>query len=68
VSNIIAESPHPAVVPVEQYRHTICIAGAIQAQLDGRTYRQAALDIGRNPRTFPKHVKRAARMLSAAYA
>jgi hypothetical protein len=41
------------------------IAGAIQAQIEGKTYRQAALDIGRNPNTFPKYMKRAARMLSA---
>jgi hypothetical protein len=53
---------------LEQYHHTICIAGAIRAQLDGKTYRQAALNIGRNPNTFPAYMKRAARMLSAAYA
>jgi len=58
----------PAAALLEQYSHTVCIAGAIQAQIDGKTYRQAALDIGRNPRTFPKYMKRAARMLSAAYA
>jgi hypothetical protein len=49
-------------------RHTVCIAGAIRTQIDGKTYRQAALDIGRNPNTFPKYMKRAVRMLSAAYA
>jgi hypothetical protein len=58
----------PAEVLLEQYRHTVCIAGAIRSQIDGKTYRQAALDIGRNPRTFSKYMKRAARMLSAAYA
>ncbi len=57
----------PAEALLEQYQHTVCIAGAIRAQIDGKTYRQAALDIGRNPRTFPKYMKRAARMLSAAY-
>jgi hypothetical protein len=57
----------PAEALLDQYQHTVCIAGAIRAQLDGKTYRQAALDIGRNPRTFPKYMKRAARMLSAAY-
>jgi hypothetical protein len=58
----------PAETLLEQYRHTVCIAGAIRAQIDGKTYRQAALDIGRNPNTFPKYMKRAARMLSVAYA
>jgi hypothetical protein len=48
----------PADALLEQYRHTICIAGAIRAQIDGKTYRQAAIDIGRNPRTFPKYMKR----------
>lgn len=58
----------PAESLLEQYRHTICIAGAIRAQLEGKSYHQAALDIGRNPKTFPRYMKRAARMLSAAYA
>jgi hypothetical protein len=58
----------PAKALLEQYHHTICISGAIRAQIDGKTYRQAALDMGRNPNTFPKYMKRAARMLSAAYA
>jgi len=58
----------PAEALLEQYSHTVCIAGALPAQIHGKTYRQAALDIGRNPNTFPKYMKRAARMLSAAYA
>jgi hypothetical protein len=58
----------PAEALLDQYQHAVCIAGAIRAQIDGKTYRQAALDIGRNPRTFPKYMKCAARMLSAAYA
>lgn len=58
----------PAEALLEQYRHTVCIVGAIRAQIDGKSYRQAALDIGRNPKTFPKYMKRAARLLSAAYA
>jgi hypothetical protein len=58
----------PADALLEHYQDTVCIAGAIRAQLAGKTYRQAALDIGRNPRTFPKYMKRAARMLAAAYA
>jgi hypothetical protein len=57
----------PADELLEQYQDTVCVAGAIRAQLAGKTYRQAALDIGRNPRTFPKYMKRAARLLAAAY-
>jgi hypothetical protein len=57
----------PAESLLEQYSHTICIAGAIRAQLEGKSYHRAALDIGRNPKTFPRYMKRAARMLSAAY-
>jgi hypothetical protein len=44
----------PADALVEQYRHTVCIARAIRAQIDGKTYRQVALDIGCNPNMFPK--------------
>jgi hypothetical protein len=58
----------PAKALLERYQHTVCIAGAIRAQIEGKSYRQAALDMGRNPNTFPKYMKRAARMLSAAYA
>lgn len=58
----------PSKALLEHYQHTVCIAGAIRAQIDGKTYRQAALEIGHNPRTFPKYMKGAARMLSAAYA
>lgn len=58
----------PADALLEQYRHTVCVAGAIRAQIDGKTYRQAAIDLGKNPKTFPKYMKRAARMLVAAYA
>jgi hypothetical protein len=57
----------PADALLERYRGTVCVAGAIRAQLEGKTYRQAALDIGRNPKTFPRYMKRAARMLAAAY-
>ena len=49
------------------YHHTICVAEAIRLQIDSKIYRQAPLDIGRNPNTLPKYMKRAARMLSAAY-
>lgn len=58
----------PADALLAQYSHTICTLGAIQAQLAGKSYRQAALDLGRNPKTFPRYMKRAARMLAAAYA
>ena len=58
----------PAEELLEQYSHTICIIGALKAQIAGKTYKQAALDLGKNPKTFPKYMKRAARMLSAAYA
>jgi hypothetical protein len=57
----------PAKTLLEQYAHTPCLAGAIRAQIEGKTYRQAALEMGRNPKTFPKHMKRAAQMLSEAY-
>lgn len=49
----------------EQYQHTICIAGAIPAQIEGNVYQQAELDIGLNPNVFPKYIKRAARILLA---
>ena len=61
-------NPAPADVLLNKYRHTVCVAGAIRTQLEGKSYRQAALDIGRNPKTFPRYMKRAARMLAAAYA
>ena len=58
----------PAEALLEQYSHTVCVLGAIQAQIAGKTYKQAAIDMGRNPSTFPKYMKQAARMLAAAYA
>lgn len=58
----------PAEALLQQYSHTICVAGALRAQIAGKTYKQAAIDMGRNPSTFPKYMKRAARMLAAAYA
>lgn len=63
-----AGDTEPAEALLEQYSHTVCIAGAIRAQIAGKTYKQAAIDLGRNPKSFPKHMKRAARMLAAAYA
>jgi len=58
----------PAVALIDKYSHTVCTVGAIEAQLEGKSYRQAALDLGRNPKTFPRYMKRAAQMLAAAYA
>jgi hypothetical protein len=58
----------PAEALLARYRHTVNTQNAIQAQLDGLSYQQAAVRYGHNPRTFPKYMKRAARMLSAAYA
>lgn len=58
----------PADELLTRYSHTVCVAGAIRAQLDGKSYQQAALDLGKNPKTFPRYMKRAARMLAAAYA
>ena len=58
----------PADALLEQYSHTVCVAGAIRAQMEGKTYKQAAIDLGKNPKTFPKYMKRAARMLAAVYA
>lgn len=58
----------PADALIDKYSHTICTLGAIKAQLDGKSYHQAAVDIGRNPKTFPRYMKKAARMLTEAYA
>lgn len=58
----------PLSALLEQYQFTVCIAVAIRAQIDGKPYRQAALEIGHNLHTFPKYMKRAVRMLSATYA
>jgi hypothetical protein len=35
-----------------KYAHTPCVGGAIQVQIEGKTYRGAALNLGRNPKTF----------------
>jgi hypothetical protein len=58
----------PAEALLEKYAHTDCIIGALRAQIAGKSYRQAALDLGKNPKGFPRYMKRAARMLNAAYA
>ncbi len=58
----------PAQSLLEQYCHTPCIVNALQAQIDGKTYAQAAVATGRNPKSFRRHMKRAAQLLAAAYA
>lgn len=58
----------PAETLLAQYQHTKCISAALRAQMEGKSYKQAALDLGHNPKTFPRYMKRAARMLESAYA
>jgi hypothetical protein len=58
----------PATSLLERYRHAPCTAHALQAQIDGKTYAQAAIATGRNPKSFRRHMKRAAQLLAAAYA
>jgi hypothetical protein len=53
----------------DQYKHgNTAPAEALRAQLEGKTYRQAAIDNGYSPASFPKYMKRAARLLRDAYA
>jgi hypothetical protein len=58
----------PAEALLNRYAHTPCIFHALQAQIDGNTYAQAAIATGRNPKSFRRHMKRAAQLLAAAYA
>ena len=58
----------PADALLEQYSHTPCLVQALQAQIDGKTYQQAAKHYGRKFNSFKKHMKRAAKLLKAAYA
>ncbi len=58
----------PAEALLQKYANTVCISAAIRARLDGKSYRQAALDNGRKPQTFSQYMKRASRLLAAAYA
>ena len=53
---------------LERYRHTPCVFHALQAQIEGKTYAQTAVATGRNPKSFRRHMKRAAQLLAAAYA
>ncbi len=57
----------PAEALLDQYRHTPCLSLALQAQIDGKSYRTAAADIGHSANTFKKHMKPAARLLHEAY-
>jgi hypothetical protein len=57
----------PADALAEIYRDTPCIGAASRAHIEGKSYTAAAETHGRNPSTFRKHMKRAARMLAAAY-
>jgi hypothetical protein len=58
----------PAEALLNQYADTPCLIHALQAQIDGKTYAQAAVSTGRNPNSFRRHMKRAAQLLAAAYA
>ena len=58
----------PADALLAQYGHTPCLIQALHAQIEGRTYRQAAEHYGRKINSFKKHMKRAAKLLAAAYA
>ncbi|MBK8136694.1 MAG: hypothetical protein IPK52_12775 [Chloroflexi bacterium] len=58
----------PAQSLLARYRHTPCIVHALQAQIDGKTYAQAAVETGRNLNSFRRYMKRAAQLLAAAYA
>jgi DNA-directed RNA polymerase specialized sigma24 family protein len=51
-----------------QYAHTPCLVQALRAHLDGQTYHEAAEHYGRNFNSFKRHMKRAGRLLKAAYA
>ena len=58
----------PAAALLAQYAHTPCLALALQAQIDGQTYQEAAEHYGRKFNSFKRHMKRAARLLKTAYA
>jgi len=58
----------PANALLNQYSHTTCLCQALQAQIDGKTYQQAAEHYGRKFNSFKKHMRRAAKLLKAAYA
>jgi hypothetical protein len=58
----------PADALLCRYAHTPCLIQALQVQLDGKTYVQAAEHYERRHNSFKKHMKRAARLLKDAYA
>jgi DNA-directed RNA polymerase specialized sigma24 family protein len=58
----------PAGVLLNRYSHTLCLIQALHAQIDGKTYQQAAEHYGRKLNSFKKHMKRAAKLLKSAYA
>jgi len=58
----------PADALLAKYSHTPCLKLALQAQIDGKTYQQAADHYGRSVNGFKRHMKRAAKLLNAAYA
>jgi hypothetical protein len=58
----------PADVLLNRYSHTPCLIQALHAQIDGKTYQQAAEHYGRKFNSFKKHMKRAAKLLKSAYA
>jgi hypothetical protein len=57
----------PAEALLDRYAHTPRLILALQAQIDGKTYQQAAEHYGRKFNSFKKHMKRAAKLLKAAY-
>ncbi len=48
------------------HSHASAFRVRLRAQIEGKTYLQAAKAVGINPKTFPRHMKRAARLLAAA--
>jgi len=58
----------PAEALLARYRHTPCLILALEAQIAGKSYQKAAQGVERNPNTFRRHMKRAARLLKEVYA
>jgi len=55
-----SDHTEPAEALLDQYRHTLCLRFALQAQIEDKSYRRAAADIGHGVNTFKKHMKRSA--------
>jgi hypothetical protein len=66
-SHYQSDDTAPAGALIEKDSHTINTCYTI-LEIGGSSYQQVAVPDDHNPRTFPKYMKRAARMLSAAYA